>query len=81
MNLYTVTEMRTKSRTLYSINPTEVRLIRRQLGLSVRQAAICAGVAKGTWQYYEQQGISNCVVVEKVRGWGVQRERRLPGWE
>lgn len=73
--------MRIKANTLYSINPSEVRLIRRQFGFSVRQAAIYAGVSPSSWQHYERKGISNGVVVEKVRGWGVTKERRLPGWE
>lgn len=73
--------MRIKSNTLYSIHASEVRLIRRQLGLSVRQAAIYAGVSLGSWQHYEKKGISNCVVVEKVKNWGVVKDRRLPGWE
>jgi DNA-binding transcriptional regulator YiaG len=69
--------MRIKSNTLFSLNASEVRLIRSQLGLSVRQAAYLSGVSVGSWQHYERRGISNGVVVEKVQNW--DKERRLFG--
>ncbi len=70
-------DMRLKSETLFSLNASEVRLIRCQLGLSIRQAAIYAGVSRGSWEHYEKKGISNGIVAEKVQNW--DKERRLLG--
>jgi hypothetical protein len=59
--------MRRKPPTLYCIPPSQVQSIRTQLNWSIRRTALYAGVHHATWKYYEDRGISNGAIADKVR--------------